>query len=270
MNPQLPLGPGAYCRPSREYPYGQGACFRSLSLEEVSNEFDRCLKEWVDLNCPQVLSRVFAQEQHLFSSVVITQCVCIALGTFARVLIPREDDGIYSNSDEANSPMRQLVALTKMPELLRTTHTITDVYFQDPLFNEVETGFLSRLGYKVLQDPQAKGRITNTTFLFAPHCEHSIAAKHLLKCYPAFYVGNDPEQVLQKDRRCQEAGKSSIFSADLDIPVADTFSRFAEAKFVTKLYRRQNPMWQGDFTVRWLKKGSRVSEARPRGCDKLR
>lgn len=265
MNPQLSLGPAAYCRPSREYPYGQGACFRSLSLEEVSHEFGRSLKEWEDSTCPQVLSRMFALEQHLFPSIVITQCICIALGTFARVFISREDDCFYGSSDEANSPMRQLVALTRMLELLRSTHTITDVYFQDPLLNEVETEFLTRVGYKVLQNPQAKGETTNTTFLFAPHCEHSIAAKHLLKCFPALYVGNDPEQVLQKDRRCQEAGKSSIFSAYLDIPVADTFSRFAEATFVTKLYRKQNPMWQGDFTVRWLKAGSGISEARPSG-----
>ncbi len=263
MNPNVPPGPGAYSRPTREYPYGQGACFQSLTLEEVWLQFHRSVEEWEDSTCPQVLSRMFAQEQHLFPNVVITQCVCIALGTFSRVLIPREDDRLYS--DEANSPMRQLVALNKMLELLRTTHSITDVYFQDPLFNDVETTFLTRLGYKVLQDPQARDKITNTTFLFAPHCEHSIAAKHLLKCFPAFYIGNDPEQILQKDRRCQEAGKSSYFAAYLDIPIADTFSRFAEATSVTKLYRKQNPMWQGDFTVRWLKVGLRVSEARHSG-----
>ncbi len=261
MTPKSPPGPGAYFRPSRDYPYGQGACFQSLSLEEVSAEFDRSIKEWEGSTCPQILSRMFAQEQNLFPNVVMTQCVCIALGTFARPIL-LEEDCMYGTSDEANSSMRQLVALVKMLEMLKKTHAITDVYFQEPLFNGVEIAFLTHLGYKVLQDPEAKDKITNSTFLFAPHCEHSVATQHLQKCFPAFYVGNDPEYILSKDQRCREAGHSSIFAPYPDIPVADTFARFAEATFVTKLYRKHNPMWKGDLTVRWLKAGSCVVDVR--------
>lgn len=266
MTPNLPPRPNAF-QPSREYPYGRGASFQSLSFDEVSAEFDRYIKEWEDSTCPEVLSRMFAQEQHLFPSIEITQCVCIALGAFARPTLP-EKDGKPGTPVEANSSLRQLVALTKMLELLKTTHTITDVYIQDPLFNDVETAFLTRLGYQVLQDPQAKDIITNSTFLFAPHCEHKVQTQHLLKGFPALYVGNDPEQVLRKDQRCQDAGLGSIFSTYPDVPVAETFARFAEATFVTKLYRKQNPMWLGDLTVRWLKAGSHVSG--PNGQDEIR
>jgi len=196
--------------------------------------------------------------------VVITQCVCIALGTFARPLL-FEEDCIYSSNNEANSSIRQLVALVKMLEMLKRTHTITDIWFQDPLFNDVEVAFLTHLGYKVLQDPEARSKMTSSTFLFAPHCEHSVVTQHLQGCLPALYVGNDPEYILRKDRRCREAGYSSIFAPYSDIPVADTFARFAEATSVKSLSGKLNPMWQGDLTVRWLKVGPRVFEAQSSG-----
>lgn len=265
MNPTLPPEPNAF-QPSRDYPYRKSLHVQSLSLEEVSAEFDRYTKEWEDSTRPDILSRMFVQEQQLFPSIEITQCVCIALGAFARSLLP-DQDCIYGTPVEIDSSMRQLVALTKMLELLKTAHAITDIYIQDPLFNDVETAFLTQLGYKVLQDPQAEGKITNSTFLFAPHCEHKVATQHLLKGFPALYLGNDPEKMLRKDRRCQEAGVSSIFFNCLDIPVADTYARFAEATFVTMLHRKQNPMWLGHLAVRWLKVGSRISG--PNGQDEM-
>jgi hypothetical protein len=128
MTPKFPLGPSAYFRSSRDYSYEQGACFQSLSLEEVSTKFDRSIKEWEGSTCSQTLSRMFAQEQNLFLNVVITQCVCIALDTFVRSIL-LEEDCMYKILDEVNSSMRQLVALTKMLDLLKTTHAITNIYF---------------------------------------------------------------------------------------------------------------------------------------------
>jgi hypothetical protein len=71
---------------------------------------------------------MFAQEQNLFLNVVITQCVYIALDTFARPILLKEDC-MYNILNKVNSFMRQLVALTKMFDLLKTTYAITNIYF---------------------------------------------------------------------------------------------------------------------------------------------
>ena len=228
---------------------------QSLTLEEVSHEFVMWDRLWDKLDCRTDLSRVFERELLLFQDVVLTRCVCIALGTFSRPLTV--DRTLHRDSVRS---IRQLVALGKVLDILRTSHVITDVYVQDPAFNDVEVAFLTHLGYHVIHDPAAKDKITDTTFFFAPCCRHTLAAAHFEKSFPALYIGNDLEDVLLGHRKCIEEGYDSPLEENkADGPVENTFRRFIDATFNKTMPEicQQVPFPKDGFTIRWLK-GSRT------------
>lgn len=132
--------------------------------------------------------------------------------------------------------MRQLVALTKMVEILRKQHEITKVFVQDPIFHDVEIAFLVHLGYTVLQDREAKTRMTSNTFLLAPHCKNNIFAAHLEACFPALCVGNDPASFLRTHRRnIEEDGWSSLdeYPTETGISVVRIFENFVDVSVAT-------------------------------------
>ena len=92
---------------------------QSLTLNEVMHEYSRWFRLWDKLSCRTNLSRVFERELLLFQDVVLTQCVCLALGTFARPLTA--DRNLHDDSVRST---RQLVALGKILDILRTSHVM--------------------------------------------------------------------------------------------------------------------------------------------------
>ena len=232
----------------RQTPY-----HKSLSLEEISEEFDRYCKRWDESKCPQILSRMFERELLLFQDIVITQCICVALGPFARhTVLPETKHG--NPRLRFNDSLRQLVALIKMLEILSTSHMISDVYFQDPLFNDVEVAFLTHLGYTVLQDPEARDKMTSTTFLYHIHCPHTVSAHCLDACFPALYIGNDPDvilQVIQSEADDHYLQKKYPTGATIE----QVFGRFSDSTFTRIVPWESNGFWEGTFGIRWLKDG---------------
>ena len=222
---------------------------QSLTLKEVMHVYFRWNRLWDRLSCGQDLSRVFERELLLFQDIVLTQCVCIALGTFSRPLTA--DGRLHWDAERS---IRQLVALGKILDLLGTSHVITDVYVQDPAFNDVEVAFLTHLGYYVIHDPAAKEMITDTTFFFAPCCEHPVAAAHFEKCFPALYIGNDLEKVLRLHRYFIEEGLDSTLGEN-DGPVENIFRRFIGATFVKPMPEICPTAWfpKDGLTIRWVK-----------------
>ena len=67
------------------------------------------------------------------------------------------------------------------------------VYAQDPVFNTLDTSFLSSRLITVVPTPTALTHLASTTFLFAPHCERSFLLPVLGSHDPALAICNDIE-----------------------------------------------------------------------------
>ena len=162
----------------REYP-------SSMSFEELSAAFEKCVQHLRNSDCHEVLTRFFDHEHE----VRITQCICLALGHFGT---RRDADPRFG---EFVGPLHQLAVLTVLLQVLRTKHDIPHVYFQDPLFGIVEIAFLRSLGYTVLDNPDAFGMMSPSTFLFAPYCPDDVNCWALRSSFPALYIGPRPQLV---------------------------------------------------------------------------
>ena len=232
-----------------ESPYPKGFEYYFLSLEQISRDFNSYKTHWEESATLQNLSQTFEQILQDTHHLVISRCICIALGTFARPL-----KHPVSKSNYPNDALWQLVALIKILEILRRRHPVEEVYIQDPKFNEIETSFLRDLGFTVLEDPEAKGKMTSSTFLFAPHCEHGVLAMHLVAAFPALYMGNDLELILRDHRDSVAEGSDEDFEEQaIDGPIEDTLSRFCEATAARVIFEPECEPWLTSMTARWLK-----------------
>jgi len=88
------------------------------------------------------------------------------------------------------------VVLDNSPSLSGEKHTIREVIFQDPIFDALDHAVLASLGYTVLEDPEAFSKISNQTFVFAPHLEFGAYATALEGAMPALCIGNDMDEYL--------------------------------------------------------------------------
>ena len=123
------------------------------------------------------------------SGIKITQCVCIGLGNITRHFSHLEFGDHVACLGKRNDSLLQLAALSIFLELLAKSHPVENVYFQDPSFTDYEKSFLSGLGYKVVDDPEAFNLVNSTTFLFAPVVDDVVWAKALEHASPALYIG---------------------------------------------------------------------------------
>ncbi len=69
-------------------------------------------------------------------------------------------------------------------------------YAQDPVFNEVDTAFLSNRGISVLEDPTAFASIDSTYFVFAPHFPVAAWPSQMRLGCAGLVVSNDVERSL--------------------------------------------------------------------------
>lgn len=148
--------------------------------------------------------------------------------------------------------MHQLTTLVSLLEILNKKHNIAEVYFQDPHFNEVETSFLSSLGYTVLQTPEIYDKMTPNTFLFALHLPVFLTARCVKICIPALYVGKDPEFALDLMRR-----SPYIWFAEPKLtkkgPIRETLIRFRDFTSTRKFPAKLHELGLASMCVRWMK-----------------
>lgn len=133
---------------------------------------------WQGSDCFKSLSRMFEQDILPAENILITQCVCLGLGSMTA--------GSESSSYE-------LAALISILEMLGKERHIQDIVFQDPVFNALDHTILESLGYTVVQSPDAFSKLNSTTFLFAPHLECFHYATALETATPVLSVGSDPQ-----------------------------------------------------------------------------
>ena len=198
--------------------YGK-ATETKYTLETYLDRFrDHYTPTWRESYCFQSLARIFEQDILPAENILISQCICLGLGSMTA--------GSESSSYE-------LAALLSMLEILGTnpqapkfkpcsipydlpspprpnpsggrrlqanpgnppgkTHHIQEIIFQDPIFTPLDQTILKSLGYTVVETPHAFSRLNDTTFLFAPHLECLHYATALEVATPALSVGSDAQ-----------------------------------------------------------------------------
>jgi len=131
-----------------------------------------------------------------------------------------------------------------MPE---THHEIQEVFFQDPVFNQSDTNYLESLGYTVLDTPLGLNKITQHTFLFAPHLEHNIYALALDGSHPALCIGSEIETFVD--------GPAASPDDEARKREGEIFSRFSETMMSRPMPAFERDTWTYFTGMYWLKAG---------------
>lgn len=226
--------------------------FESLSIEEISCEYQTWTSQFAQSPFAAALARIIEQEM---PPIPLTQCICLGLGNFAQ--------GYVYPSDETKRRYRslhQLVFLTFILTFLGKKHNISKkhVYLQDPDFSPVEIAFLEKhLGFSVIADPAAYGKMTPATFLFAPCVPHLVRARALEVALPALYVSVDVDMDLEV--------MGPIFKCALtEVPLQITFGRLRVVTLVRRLPDGEGDDWEqwiGVSSMRWMRGRTRSDTA---------
>lgn len=156
--------------------YGKAAETK-YTLETYLDRFrNHYIPTWRESSCFKSLTRIFEQDILPAENILISQCICLGLGSMTA--------GSESSSYE-------LAALLSMLEILGKTHPIQEIILQDPIFTPLDQTILKTLGYTVVETPCAFSKLNDTTFLFAPHLERLHYATALEVATPELSVGSD-------------------------------------------------------------------------------
>ena len=232
-----------------------------LTLEELDEERMDYYQIFNETNNPQKLKRfVESGIEHLKTlrpKTEIRKMVCIGLGRFNLTnLIPRasttRDTAMKyqctkgSHHRVVSSAFHQVIFLDNLiKHLYDMGQPIEHIYFQDPAFTEVEIRFLKRLGFEVLQDPQAQIQTTRNTLLYNPATEPfliSECVKSNKSDYPALYIGIKLEM---------------LYTPTILVPVDDdtrkTLRDYERQTNVAKMELMYGEGWEHNAVIRWLK-----------------
>ncbi|KAL8823101.1 MAG: hypothetical protein Q9191_006177, partial [Dirinaria sp. TL-2023a] len=175
------------------------------SIVKVHHTYDRYLKAWRNSTCftetVEILERILLTSER----VKIDRCVCLGLGSF-------------TSGPAVEASMYELVALTSILDFLsHKQYKISEIYTQDPVFNHLDEAFLRERGYTVLPTPQAFGKLTPTTFLFAPHLEWPFYIQALQTTIPpALCIGNCVREYMDPIHSNTQPGSREILSRFLE------------------------------------------------------
>lgn len=164
---------------------------------------------WRESYCFKGLTRIFEQDILPAENILISQCICLGLGSMtagsesssyelAALLSILEILGINAREPRRKpcSIPHDLSPLGGRPRANPgnppgKTHQIQEIIFQDPIFTPLDQTVLKSLGYTVVETPHAFSKLNDTTFLFAPHLECLHYATALEVATPALSVGSD-------------------------------------------------------------------------------
>lgn len=160
-------------------------------VESLAGEYQLQIENFQFSENSQLLENLLTQELHGLSHLRITRCICLGLGRFTPSESRWQGDTAEARIAQCRTVMEQLVLLTMVLDVLKKVHPIHEVFFQDPLFTQVDSLFLESLGFTVLQSPEALRELDATTFVFAPYPPNVVVADVFKTCSPALYIGAD-------------------------------------------------------------------------------
>ncbi|KAI9755685.1 MAG: hypothetical protein M4579_004183 [Chaenotheca gracillima] len=168
------------------------------TLDKLNEDYSRYEKVWTNSQCSKELATILQEriagtqhgQQPVFTD-KLDNCVCIGLGSMVDAVSRR-------------AALLQFAALKQILSILdeeRTRPALrSSCIAQDPVFNELDMDFLATTHQvTILRDPEkAASHISNSTFLYAPHCEWSFLLPALQggAMSPSLVVCNDIEPLI--------------------------------------------------------------------------
>ncbi|KAF1988923.1 hypothetical protein K402DRAFT_419256 [Aulographum hederae CBS 113979] len=176
---------------------GNGKIQPGLSLEGLKLEFARMETQYKESACARRVQGIVDTWRK--SSGEVANAVCLALGSFSA----------EGGGDRMRS-LWQLVLFMFVVEELRQSRKgeEMEVFAQEPRFTDLDVEFLTALGVDVVQPPEAKNRIEETSFLYAPFLQWEVLLPGVLHdARPTLFLGND---VAGMAAMLQELGKYGL------------------------------------------------------------
>ena len=221
---------------------------KEISAKEYGYEYAEYCALWGKNNHSQKVQNFLQSAVNGPNKPPIKKLLCIGLGKLARSnWIPRDKVSSYANSLGKGTHHRvchpathQLVFLEIVVRILHSQgYDFGKVTFQDPKFNEVDKSFLRGRGHIVVEDPTIQNQMTKDTLLFAPDASFPAIAQCLETCYPAIYIGTNPQREVEAT-----GGKSEP---------ARTFVPFLQATHAAKIPDLDGATWESSNTINWPK-----------------
>lgn len=155
-----------------------GVNYVNRTLEEMREDHEHWQRSWEDRpTCKDLKAKLKdVEKERKIESVVV-----LGLGS----LQSARREGRRTSST-------QLAALQSIVGVLEKGSEL-QVVFQDPQFTELDKEFLTGLGYKVVEDPEAFAQIGEGSLVYAIHCYASVYKAVSERPRPAVFIGTDVE-----------------------------------------------------------------------------
>lgn len=175
-----------------EIPKGQ-------TLIDLQKSHAHYRKHWLISTCYQNVQTLLQKDllPSFHSPKIIDRCVILGLGSLSNGRVSSWWELVFLES------MLEFLSFHPIAEEVKeeTENSLSErsqIYIQDPVFNDLDVAFFKSLGFTVLSDPEAFDYISQSTFLFAPHLEIEVYVKALEKAKPGLCVGTDLGECLDR------------------------------------------------------------------------
>ncbi|KAI4828137.1 hypothetical protein E4T45_10297 [Aureobasidium sp. EXF-8846] len=208
---------------------------RSLTVQKLLDEHNRCKKQWVDSEARRWLQQLLAR-QMAEAGWSLNKAVCVALGSPS-----------LSWANRLRS-VWQLVLFMDLVDMVRPRLNHADelkLYAQEPRFTSLDREFLRSLDITVLDPPQAEELVDKSTFIFVPCIEWLLELPFMLVAVETpLYVSSSMHWIAEEAERFRNRLAADIKS---DSPVLKQCDdAIAAAKAIVDTHH-QNNMPETDF-----------------------
>ncbi|PMD43679.1 hypothetical protein L207DRAFT_564316 [Hyaloscypha variabilis F] len=198
----------------------------SRALTEIETHYLYLKEEWDNSTTRSDLIRLMEEKVLVQEQVHVDSALCLGLGpletTSVHYLDFDFDQGSGGYDDytavtmrQTRASLRQLLAFETVIACLRSKFTISNVYFQDRIFDAMEIKFLQRRGHTVLSfnhaaagtirawqsdtnswlvpglDPALHPLMSSSTMIFAPDLDFTVLFELFYNCRPSLYLGTN-------------------------------------------------------------------------------
>ena len=154
------------------------------TLETTHKQYKTLAGRWEDSSCRKELVDWVESSLLTLNNLDINQCICTGIGSFTG-----DRDAMYPARTHCS--YFQLAVFDTVLALLQQKFPIQEIYFQEPQFNDLDKEFLQTKGYTIITDPEARNRMTTSTFHYAPRNEWYVVLDALVVAHPALFIGDD-------------------------------------------------------------------------------
>ncbi|PVH84652.1 hypothetical protein DL98DRAFT_584205 [Cadophora sp. DSE1049] len=154
----------------------KGVSYINRTLVEMKEEFEHWKRSWEERPTCQALKEKMkdAEKDRKIESVVV-----LGLGSLQS-----------ARREGRRSSATQLAALQTIVDGLESG-TQPQIVFQDPQFTRMDKEFLTTLGYKVVEDPEAFAEVGEGSLVYAIHCYAHVYKSIAERPRPAILIGTD-------------------------------------------------------------------------------